>query len=121
VAAVCGTLGVALAAPLGLTNAPLGAASSPVLRCDDDGFTYAFTTSGGNVTGVTVGDIADPGCEGGVLRVTLTTSTGSALATAGPTTIPSDGDSVPNALALTTDAQPAAATVAVVRAVVGGP
>ena len=116
-----GAVGAALAAPLGLQTAPLGAAAAPVLRCDEDGFTYAFTTSGGNVTAVTVGDVADPGCEGGVLRVTLTGGGGGAVASAGPATVPTDGDSAANAVTLATDAQPAATGVTGVRAVLEGP
>jgi hypothetical protein len=92
-----------------------------VVRCDEDGFTYAFATSGGNVTGVTVGDIADPGCEGGVLRVTLTSAGGSAVAAAGPAALPADGDTAANAFTLSTDSQPAAGAVSGVRAVVEGP
>lgn len=111
----------ALAAPLGLTTQPLGAAAAAVLPCDTDGFTYAFSTTGGNVSAVTVGDMADPGCEGGVLKVTLVGSSGAALAAAGPETIASDGDTSPNSVLLVTDSQPPAGAVAAIRAVVDGP
>jgi len=73
------------------------------------------------VTTVTVGAIADPGCEGGSLSVTLTDSAGASIATAGPQTVPADGDTTDNSMALTTSPQPGAAQVAGYHVSITGP
>ena len=59
----------------GLGAGRLGAGGATVPACDTNGFTVTYTTSGGNVTNAIVGGIADPGCEGGSLSVTLTNGT----------------------------------------------
>jgi hypothetical protein len=70
--------------PTGTTK--VGGGSAQVSKCDPDGFTAtSFATSGGKVTGVTVGGIA-PECAGGSLRVNLTQGTAS-VAAGGPVTV----------------------------------
>ena len=120
IAATAVLAGTTLAAPLGLVSSRIGAASTPVPRCDD-AFDYSFGTSGGSVTSVTVEDIADPGCEGGELHVTLTDAAGNAIASGGPALVPTDADTGPNAVTLPTTAQPPAGDVARVHANVVGP
>jgi hypothetical protein len=115
------TSGVALAAPLAITSSRVGAGDMPVAHCDAGGFTHSFTTSRGNVTAVTVGGIADPACESGVVRVTVTNAAGDSIATAGPQTVAVDGDAVDNSATLATSPQPAAWLVAGTHIVVEGP
>ena len=121
VVATAALAGTTLAAPLGLVSAPVGSGSTPIPRCDGDGFAYSFATSGGDVTSVTVEDIADPACEGGELHVTLTDVAGNAIASAGPALVPTDGDTAPNAVTLPTTPQPSAADVARAHTSVVGP
>ena len=112
---------VALAASVGISAAKLGAGNVAVVACETDGFTVGYTTSRGNVTTVTVGAIADPGCEGGSLSVTVTDSAGTSIATAGPLTIPTDGGTTDNSVALTPSPQPAAGQVAGYHVSITGP
>ena len=112
---------VALAASVGISATKLGGGDFAVVACETDGFTVGYTTSRGNVTAVTVGAIADPGCEGGTLSITLTNSAGASIATAGPLTIPTDGGTVDNSLALSTSPQPAAGQVAGYHVSITGP
>lgn len=122
---VVGTAGVlacgALAAPLVLDSANVGAGNTSVLACDLDGFTSAYTTSRGKVTSVTIGGITDPACEGGTLRVTVTDSSGPALTTAGPQVVPTDGDTIDDTVTLTTSTQASASAVAGIHVVIEGP
>ena len=113
--------GAAFAAPLGLVSGLVGSGSTAIPRCDQDGFTYSLATSGGDVVSVTVGDIADPGCEGGELHVTLTDTAGNAIASGGPAVVPADGDATPNEVTLPTSSQPAAGDIARAHASVVGP
>lgn len=103
------------------TSASIASGEAAIGSCDADGFTVAYSTSGGNVTSVTVGDTADPGCEGGELSVTLTDASGAALASGGPQAIPADGDTSPNVVVVALGSQPAAELVAGYRFVVTGP
>lgn len=103
------------------TSASVGSGFAAIDPCDADGFSLAYTTSGGNVTAVTVNDVADPGCEGGELSVTLTDAADAALASGGPQTVPADGDTNPNAVVVTLGSQPAAELVAGYRIAVTGP
>lgn len=112
---------VALAATLVPSSSAVAAGSASVQSCDAGGFTYAFSTFRGNLTGVTVGDIADPACEGGTLHTTLRDAGGTVVATAGPLVVPTDGDSVANSMTLATSAQPAASTVSAIDVNVSGP
>ena len=80
------TATVAAASSLGgVAGDSMGAGDAPIAACDT-GFTVSYTTSGGNVTAVTVGDIA-AACAGGVLRVTVKNSTGASIAAGGPQTL----------------------------------
>lgn len=104
----------ASAATMPASTTRVGAGSAAVLSCDPDGFTAAsFTTSGGNVTAVTVGNIASA-CQGGQLRVTLVQGT-NGVATGGPVTVTGSSHNVP------VTGAPGAATVDGLRAVVVGP
>jgi len=120
-ATVVASASVALAASLPLGSAPVGAGTAAVPTCDANGFTYSFTTSGGNVTAVTVEDIADPSCENGVTRITLTDSGGASLASAGPQAVPTDGDGLPNSMTLSPAPQPPAGQVSATHVSVSGP
>ena len=120
--AVLAVASVAAAASLGGVGSPaLSAGDGAIAACDPDGFTVAYTTSAGNVTAVTVGGIADPGCEGGALSVTVTDAGGVGLAGGGPQTIPVDGDSVDNSLAVSVSPQPLAESPAAVEIAIVGP
>ena len=112
---------VALAAGVGISPSKLGGGNGSVVACETDGFTIAYTTSRGNVTAVTVGAIADPGCEGGSLSLTLTNSAGTSIGAAGPQTIPTDGDVVANSVSLAPSPQPGAAQVAGYHVSITGP
>ena len=111
----------ALAAPFALTASRAGAGNTFVVACDTNGFTHAYTTSRGNVTAVTIVGIADPACEGGTVRATVTNSAGSSIASAGPQVVPTDGDTLDNSVTLATSPQPAATQVAGIHIVVEGP
>lgn len=112
---------VALASTLGVGSVDVGAGNAAVPRCDADGFTYSFTTSRGAVTQVSVGDIADPGCEGSELSLTLTNAGGTSVATAGPQTVPADGDGLANSMTLAVSPQPTASQVLGINVLVEGP
>ena len=111
----------AFAASLGLSSDRLGAGAAVVSACDADGFTVSYTTSGGNVTSVGVGGIADPGCEGGSLQVTLANASGTSVGAGGPQAVPTDGDTTANAMTVALSPTPAAGVVTAVHVVVTGP
>ncbi len=111
--------GVALGAHLGVISSTLGAGGAAVAPCDDS-FTHSFTTSRGNVTAVTVGGIADPACDGGRVRVTITNASGASIASGGPETVVADGDSLDGVVTLAMSPQPAASLVAGIDIVIEG-
>lgn len=116
VASVC----VAFAAPVpSSTSRSVGGGNAAVTACDA-AFTVTYTTSGGKVTTVTVGGIADPTCEGGQLKLTLLGGAAT-LASGGAVTVPTDGDSVDNSVAVSVSPQPDAWLVDEVAVVVTGP
>ncbi|MGI9113143.1 MAG: hypothetical protein ACR2GT_13275 [Gaiellaceae bacterium] len=120
--AVLALASVAAAASLGgVGSSALGAGDGPIAVCDPDGFTVAYTTSAGNVTAVTVGGIADPGCEGGALSVTVTDAGGTGIASGGPQTIPIDGDAVDDSVAVPVSPQPLAENPSAVEIAIAGP
>ncbi|HXH88184.1 MAG TPA: hypothetical protein VNI55_06220 [Gaiellaceae bacterium] len=83
---VATTATVAAAASLGgVAGGAVGSGDAPIAACDT-GFTVSYTTLGGNVTAVTVGDIA-AACAGGALRVTVTDAGGASIAAGGPQTL----------------------------------
>lgn len=93
IVAVATTATVATASSLGgVAGGTVGAGDAPIAACDT-GFTVSYTTSGGNVTAVTVGDIA-AACAGGVLRVTVKNSTGASIAAGGPQTLSGASDTI---------------------------
>jgi hypothetical protein len=111
-AATLASLCVASAAALGgISSGHVGAGDAPITACDATGFTLAYTTVGGNVTAVTVNGIADPGCEGGELSLTLTNTGGASIASGGPQAITSDGDTAANSVVLSVSPNPAAEQV----------
>jgi hypothetical protein len=70
----------------GVSSAQVGDGSDVVNACDSDGFTISYTTSGGNVTSVTVGGIAST-CNGGSLKVTVVDGSRTSVASGGPVTV----------------------------------
>lgn len=104
----------------GLAPGKLGARGVTVAACDTNGFTMSYATSGANVTSATVGGIADPGCEGGQLSLTLANGTTS-IASGGPATVATDAGTTDNAVTVTLSPQPAAAQVNRVHVSITGP
>ena len=116
------SVGIESAATLGGVNSGrIAAGDTPIESCDADGFTVSYSTAGGNVVQATAADIADPACEGGSLSITVTNASGDSIASGGPASIPTDGDSSPNSLTVAVSPQPAAEQVAGVRVAVVGP
>jgi hypothetical protein len=114
--------GLASAAALGGVNTDrFGAGNAALVACDANAFTVTYTTVGGDVTAATVADIADPGCEGGELSITVTNNAGDSIASGGPSSIAADGGTSPNSLIVSVTPQPAAEQVAGVHVVVVGP
>jgi hypothetical protein len=106
------SLCVASAAALeGISGGPLSAGDMPITACDATGFTLAYTTVSGDVTAVTVNGIADPGCEGSEVSVTLTNTSGAGIATGGPQEIVADGDTAEDSILVSVTPNPAAEQV----------
>ncbi|HWC14490.1 MAG TPA: hypothetical protein VG929_07835 [Actinomycetota bacterium] len=118
--------GYAAAASLGtLTSSSLGAGNADVVACDDDGLTSSYVVAETEevtyVTHVTVSDIADPGCEGARLSLTLIDDTGSAVGGVSGHEIPFDAGAEDNSVTVAIDPQPAASVVTGIHiAIVGG-
>lgn len=111
----------ASAASLGGVSGGVLAGNAAIPACDATGVTATYTTSGGNVTAVTVSGLADPGCEGGALSVTLTNAAGDSIASGGPQTIPTDGDTVDNSVTVSVSPNTAAENVAGYHIPIVGP
>jgi hypothetical protein len=105
----------------GLTARNLGAGSSIVSPCDTNGFTVGYTTSSSNVSAVNLAGIADPGCEGGQLSLTLANASGTSVGAAGPQTVPTDAGTVDNAMTVAVSPTPAASVVRSIHVVITGP
>jgi hypothetical protein len=105
----------------GVSSGSVAAGNVAIPSCDTTGVSVSYTTSGGNVTAVTVGGLADPGCEGGSLAVTLTNAAGDSIASGGPQTVPTDGDTVDNSLNVSVSPNPAAENVAGYHVSIVGP
>jgi len=86
---------VAYAAELGLASARAAGGQAAIARCDTDGFTVSYSVSGSNVNSVTVAGIADPGCEGASVAVTVTNSAGGSISS-GTGVVPTDADTLDN-------------------------
>ncbi len=112
---------LASAASLGAISGGVAAGNAPITACDTNGVTVTYTTSAGNVTAVTVGGLADPGCEGGDLSVTLTNTLGVSIASGGPQTIPTDGDTTDNSVTVSVSPNPAAEQVTAYNVAIVGP
>jgi hypothetical protein len=115
-AAAVGLLALAYgaAASLGIGSASLGAGDAAVQRCDTS-FTRSLTVSGGNVTQVTIGDVASA-CGGGQMTVVLTNASGAKVGD-GSAGVPSGGGSV----TVPIDEQPSVGSVRNVHVAVVGP
>ncbi len=114
--------GVAAAATLSGVGGPtLSAGDSSIAACDPDTLTTLYTTTAGNVTAVTVGGLADPGCEGASLSLSVVDATGASIASAGPATIPADEGTVDNTLVLSVSPNPLAEAPTAVEIVIAGP
>jgi hypothetical protein len=111
----------ASAAAVGGISGGVAAGSAAIAACDANGFTVSYTTSGGNVTAIAVNGIADPACEGADLSATLTNAGGASIASGGPATIPTDGDTVDNAVAVPVSPNPAAEQVTGYHVAIVGP
>lgn len=112
---------VASAATLGgLGASGLAAGQTAVSACDGDGFTYDLSVSTGLVTAVVVGDVADPGCEGGTLHLTLVDDAGADIG-GGTETVPVDEDTDANLVTVSLSVQPLLTDVAGIHAAVVGP
>jgi hypothetical protein len=121
-AALALSVGAAAAASLGGVSGPtLGAGGGSIAGCDPDSLTTLYTTTAGNVTAVTVGGLADPGCEGASLSLTVIDATGASIASAGPQTIPADPGVVDNSLLVSVSPNPLAEAPMAVKIVIAGP
>ncbi len=111
----------ASAAALGGISGGVAAGEAPITACDPDGFALHYATQGGNVQSVTVSGIADPGCEGGDLSVTLTNSGGDSISSGGPAAIGVDADTADNSVNVDVSPKPAAEQVKGYHVSVVGP
>ena len=109
----------ALAASLTAAGPTLAAGTAAVAACDG-AVTTAGTTSGGKLSSVTVSGIADPGCEGGQLRLTVMSS-GAVVGSGGPVSVPTDGDTADNSVAVSISELPAPDGIDAARVVISGP
>lgn len=116
-----GVAGASAAGLSGLGTGGLGAGVTAVAPCDANGFTATYHSTAGAVERVTVGGIADPGCEGGTLSAVLVSSSGTALAAAGPQTLLVDVGTTDDSVELTFAPAPAVGSVARLHVAVTGP
>lgn len=112
---------IGAAATLGVDPGILGAGSADIAPCDTNGFSESYTTSSGNVTSVAISGIADPACEGGELKLTITNSAGVSIGAGGTVTIPTDGDTVDNSVNVPIASGPFAGNVARLYISIVGP
>ena len=109
------TATVAAASSLGgVGGGAVGAGDAQIAACDD-GFTVSYTTEGGTITAVTVGDIA-AACTGGSLRLAVTDAGGASIAAGGPQTLAATAEA-----AVTVSPQPLAEDAAAVSISIVGP
>jgi hypothetical protein len=95
----------------GVSTGGLGAGGTQVNSCDSDGMTVNYQISNDQVTDVIVSGIADPGCEGLKMSVTLANSSGASIGSASSIVIPTDGDSTNNTMTIPVSGAPSAAAV----------
>jgi hypothetical protein len=112
-------LSASAAALGGLADGGIGAGSATVAGCDANGFGVSYALSGGNVTSATVSGIADPGCEGGALSLTI--ANGATSVGSGTATVPTDAGTTDNSVTVPLSPQPPASQVSQVHVVVAGP
>jgi hypothetical protein len=103
---------LALASGSPVITPSVGQGVTTVGRCDTNGLTVSYTTSGGNTTVATVSGIADPGCEGLNAWITVVNATGAAVASSGPQPVPTDGGTADNTVAFSLSPTPMAELVA---------
>ncbi len=120
-AAVAAGTPFAAAALTTVAGGAVGSGSAVIGACDEDGFGASFTTAGGAVTAVTVTGIADPGCEGGTLRIAVVDGSGVSIGSGGPESVAADGDVADNTAIVPIVGLPAAASAQRVQIVVEGP
>lgn len=87
----------------------------------DDAVTVSYSTQGGNLSSVTVSDIADPGCEGGSLELQALDSSGATISAAEPAPVAADADTAENAVTLSLSPQPSAEQVSATAVSISGP
>ncbi len=121
IAATLATTAFASAASLGGASGGVIAGDAAIPACDTTGITASYTTSGGDVTAVGVSGLADPGCEGASLSLTLVGASGDSIASGGPLTIPADDDTADNSLTVAVTPNPAAEAVAGYQIPIVGP
>jgi hypothetical protein len=120
--AVMLSAGVAAAATFGGVSGPaLSAGDGAIAACDPDSVATLYTTTAGNVTAVTVGGLADPGCEGASLSLTVIDATGAGIASGGPQTIPTDAGVIDNSVVVSVSPNPLAEAPTAVKIVIAGP
>ena len=118
---VAATAVVASASSLGgIGSSRLGSGDTTIAHCDT-AVTPTYTTSGGNVTAITVAGISDPSCEGAVISVVVVDGAGTSIAAGGPQTIVADGDALDNTVAIAVSPNPAAESAAAIHVSVVGP
>ena len=115
-------VGVGSAASLGLSSRSLGAGTDTVAACDQDGVVTNYTITELKVTHVVVSGIADAGCSGAQLSVTLTGNGDTSVGSGGPVTVTDpDGDTSDNTVIVPISAQPDAELVTGVSVLLVGP
>jgi hypothetical protein len=111
----------ASAATLGGLLAPAISAGEAVVQGCDASMGLVYTTSGGDVTAVTVSGIADPACSGGVLSLVVLDANGTAIASAAPVAVPSDAGTADDVVTVAVSPHPPAELVEGVALQVLGP
>lgn len=120
-AAAAAAVPFAAAALTSVSGGAISSGSAAVAACDSDGFGASYATSGGAITAVKVTGIADPACEGGIVRVAVVDGAGVSIGSGGPVTIAADGDALDNEATLTVAGSPTALSAQRVHIVVEGP
>ena len=120
-AAAAAAIPFAAAALTSVTGGPVGSGSAALAACDPDGFSAAYSISGGTIAAVMVNGIADPACDGAAVRVAVVDSSGAALATGGPVPVTPDPDSLDGGATVPVGGSPAATNARRVEIVLEGP
>lgn len=105
----------------GLDVSNLASGAGVVVACDDDGLSTSYTTSAGKVTAVTVSGIADPGCEGARLSLSLVTNGKAQIGSGGPVVVPFDEGTADDSVTVPVATRPDVSAIAGVHIVMEGP